>query len=317
MPQVGVQQPTNLMEMYSSASPMLWDIANQQVQDQTLGNLINRQQAQQGMDFAAQEQPFKLSRLGLENQGLEADLPGRVAQSSLAQDKATLSRNTLSEQQRAQLSDLAAKVSNNDLLEAENAVKTALTHPSAAVREAANQMWQNLSHIKEAKMKQDQETARALELSRQQGQNQKDVMQMQIDAGRFKKNDKYGISLAQKIDSENDPGKKQALLIDAAQQAAREGDMENAQYYSARAQALDNAVKLQRNANPKPGAVDIGQVGGVPVNATPSAMPDTSPSTPTKSLNFPSEAEAEAAVKRGQLKSGDIIIINGRKARVP
>lgn len=290
MAQVATQAPANLMEMMSSASPMLWDIARNQVNQQSRGNELNMAQAQQDMDFSKQKQPFELSRLGLDNQTLEAQLPGHAANSSMMQDKAGISRGTLDMQKRAALSELSKKISDNDLTEAENAVKTALTHPSAAVRQQANQMWEQLSHVKELR----ERSKAALELEQSRAGNQRDFMQQQIDAGRFRKTDKSNLSMASRIDMENDPGKKQALLIDAATQARSQGDRESAQYYTQRAQALDNAVKLQRNAAAKAGTVDIaGTAPGVAVNPTPSAMPtNTTPAAPQGKKKSPAEYQS-------------------------
>jgi len=291
MAQVATQAPANLMEMMSSASPMLWDIAHSQVNQQRRGNELNMAQAQQDMDFEKQKQPFSLSRLGLENQTLEAQLPGHRAISSQQQDKAGISHNTLGMQQRAALSELSKKISDNDLSEAENAVKTALTHPSAAVRQQANQMWEQLSHVKE--LRERSKAAQLLEETR--AGNQQALMQQQIDAGRFRRNDKSNLSIATRIDMENDPAKKQAALIDAATQAQAQGDMEAAQYYVQRAQALDNAVKLQRNAAPKAGTIDLpGTAPGVAVNPTPSAMPSNTPAAPQGKAQPKTQAEYDA-----------------------
>jgi len=289
MAQVATQAPANLMEMMSSASPMLWDIARNQVDQQSQGNTLNMAQARQQMDFEKQKLPFELSQLGLTNDTMGARLPGVQAESSLSQDKASVSRNTLPMQQRTALSKMAKEVSENDLAEAENAVKTALVHPSAAVREKANMMWEQLSHIKEIK---ERGTA-ALALEQSRGTNQQTVMQQQIDAGRFKKTDKSNMSMASRIDSENDPGKKQAILIDAATQAQQDGDAEGAQYYLGRAQALDNAVQLQRNAAAKAGGVDIGATApGIRVNPTPSAMPGNLPADMQSKKKSPTDYQS-------------------------
>lgn len=299
MAQVNTQAPANLMEMMSSASPMMWDIARNQVDQQSQGNVLNMAQAQQDMAFAKQKQPFELSQLGLANATTSAQLPGVKANSSMLEDKAGLSRATLPMQHKSALSKMAKEVSDNDLAEAENAVKTALTHPSAAVRQQANQMWEQLSHIKELKLKASD--AQALE-DRRAG-NQQALMQQQIDAGRFKKTDKSNMSLATRIDMENDPAKKQAALIDAATQAQQDGDMESAQYYISRAQALDKAVVLQRNATVKPGAVDIGATApGIQVNPNASAMPGNTPSAPQSKAQPKTQAEYNA------LPSGTIYI---------
>lgn len=284
MAQVGVQQPSNLMEMFSSPSPMLWDIAGKQVEDQTLGNALNRAQAQQSMDFAGQEQPFKLSRLGLENQGLEADLPGKQAISSLNQDKALLSRNSLPEQQNAELSELATKISNNDLTQAENAIKTALTHPSAAVRQQAEAMWGQMSQIKELKLKHDQ---RQQELMTQGG-NARDLMQQQIDAGRFEKANQakgaqgivdYQLARAKKASDQY------AILTRAAAMFQQQGDMETALKYQGQADALQPAVAAEQAAYAKPGTANIDAVtnGAVPTNVAPSPRNPNAPGSPAAS----------------------------------
>ena len=59
MAQVATQAPANLMEMMSSASPMLWDIARNQVDQQSQGNTLNMAQARQQMDFEKQKLPFE------------------------------------------------------------------------------------------------------------------------------------------------------------------------------------------------------------------------------------------------------------------
>lgn len=301
MAQVNTQAPANLMEMMSSASPMMWDIARNQVDQQSQGNALNMAQAQQDMAFAKQKQPFELSQLGLANDTASAQLPGVKANSSMLEDKAGLSRSTLSMQHKSALSKMAKEVSDNDLAEAENVVKTALINPrlDAQAKQQANQMWEQLSHIKELKLK----ASDALALENRRGSNQRELMQQQIDAGRFKKTDKSNISIASRIDMENDPAKKQAALIDAATQAQQDGDMESAQYYISRAQALDNAVQLQRNAAAKAGAVDIGATApGIQVNPTPSAMPSNSPAAAQNKAQPKTQAEYNA------LPSGTIYI---------
>ena len=147
MAQIGVQAPSNLIEMFSSASPMLWDIAGNQVDMQKRGNELNMQQALQDMEQSKAEQPFRLTQLGLQNQGLEAELPGKQALSSLNQDKAALSRTTMPEQQRAAIGKLAKEVSDAQLEEAQNAIKQARLHPDPKVRAQADAMWGQLNEV--------------------------------------------------------------------------------------------------------------------------------------------------------------------------
>lgn len=103
-------------------------------------------------------------------------------------------------------------------------------------------------------------------------------MRMQIDAGRFLKPWMGGISA--RIDAENDPVKKQGLLIDAMQKALAEGDQQTAQYFKERAVALDALVSKKTATLPKPGEVAKGGLGGIPVNPPVSSVPNATPRSP-------------------------------------
>lgn len=271
MAQVGVQQPTNLMEMFSSPSPMMWDIANQQVNDQTLGNLINRQQAQQSMDFAQQEQPYKVQGLDLANQTSAAHLPGIQATSTMLQNKANIDTGTLDAQKQSKLAELAKNVSDSDLTQAENAVKTALVHPSAQVREQAGQMWNQLSAIKEMRMQQELESQRAYGLVGAQGEQARLTQQQAIDAGKFVK--KGNMALETQIMIEGDPIKRDALIRGALQQAMQTGDTDTAQKYQqflmANKPAYDAAMKTK--AVPTGAQLNIPGMSGQPGIETPTA----------------------------------------------
>lgn len=93
-------------------------------------------------------------------------------------------------------------------------------------------------------------------------------MREQIGAGKFSKPWMVGIN--SKIDMEHSPGKKQTMLIDAAQQVGPETP--EGQVFLSRAAALDNAVLLERGQVPKPGSVDKEKVG-VAVAPKPTGMP--------------------------------------------
>lgn len=280
MAQVGVQQPTNLMEMFSSPSPMLWDIANQQVNDQTLGNLINRQQAQQSMDFAQQEQPYKVAGLDLGNQMTRAQIPGVQANSTMLQNKANLDTGTLDAQKQAKLADLAKSVSDSDLTRAENAVKTALVHPSAQVREQANQMWNQLSAIKEMRMKQELEAQRAYGLVRAQGEQARLTQQQAIDAGKFQHSFNMGIDT--RIRNEGDPIKADRLIRGAIANA--QTDDERDKYIDmlmANKSAYDKLMSTK--AVPTATQLPIPQMAGQQPIQTPTAdIPAKSTETPSQ-----------------------------------
>ncbi len=283
MAQVGVQQPANLMEMFSSPSMMLGDIAAQQVNDQTLGNLLNRQQAQQSMAFDAQEQPFKLDQMGLANQTTREQLPGVTADSSLKQDKATLSRNTLSEQHKATFSKLAKEVSDDDLAVAENGVKQMLTSDNPQIQAHGKTLFNSLYEIRKERDKLAIQGGNSIALAKETGNQARLTEQQAADNGKYKKASKYGISLSQRLDAETDPRKKLGLLVEAAQMASQEGNQEAAAEFTQRAQALQPLVQQWLNANPKAGAVDIGKTApGISVNETQPLVPDAKPQAKPK-----------------------------------
>ena len=263
MAQIGVQQPANLMEMFSSPSPMLWDIAQSQVGQQRRSNEINQQQALQSMLFEGQDQPLKQRQLELQNQTAEAQLPGFAADSSLRQDKASLSRNTLPEQQRTMLSELAGKISKNDLDEAENAVKTALTHPSAKVREQANTMWQQLSHVKEIKLKADEDMRRAMAVGAQSIEGQRGMEQMRIDAGKYKdKNAALGFwGNFNKLKSAKD--KHAALMLEAVKED-QQGNTEGAGQLRQMAEEIRPQAEAEIGAKAQAPVINVPAVTGLP-----------------------------------------------------
>lgn len=299
MAQIGVQQPTNLMEMFSSGSTMLGDIAAGQVNDQRIGNYLNQQQALQDMFYAEQDRPEAMRGKRLSNDTLEAQLGGHRASSSLLEDKASVSRQSLPMQHRAALSDLASKISNNDLLEAENAIKTAQVHPSAKVREAANMMWENMSHIKELKLKHDQKMS---EIGAT-GSNQANVMQMQIDAGRFRdKNAAIGFwGSFGKLKNARD---KHAALILEARKEEQEGNITGASQLrqmaeDIRPQAEAEIGRLQQ----QPGTPDIAAItqGKVPTAPAQSIAPGGTSNQPSKQTPTPKSQQEYDALPSGTI----------------
>lgn len=315
MAQVGTQAPSNLMEMFGSGDPLMGDIAMGQVNQNRSINNLNAGQALQDMFIQQQKLPYELNRMSLENQGLEAQLPGQRASSSLLEDKASISRNTLGKQQDQAIADIAAKISTDHLTEAENGVKQMLTSSDPRVRALGNQLFTQLSSVKLKKQELDAEYARAMGVAEIQAKSHKDIEQMGIDAGKYAKS--ANISLAKKIQNEGDPVKRDALIRGAIASAQQEGDQQAEIYYTNLLQANIEAYNNQRAAQTAAakGKLDIGEVAGMPGYTPPTA---TVPTKPTQlQTQFATEADAEAALASGKLKSGDIITINGRKARVP
>jgi hypothetical protein len=271
MTQVTVQQPANLEQMFSSPSMMLGDIAQRNVKQYQDANDLNMQSARQAADFERQKQPLTLQELMLKNQTTSAQLPGVEADSSLKQDAASVSRGTLAEQAKAARAKLLTSISDADVSDAQNQIKQLSIHPDPRVRAYGQRMMEGFSDFQkellQARERRKTDTSVA-------GINNSGAMarlDKEIEAGKFKKNTKYGLSLSQRLDAETDPRKKLALLNEAATMAQREGDTESAQEYVARAQALE-PVAQQWMAAQKPGQVDVGQVAGLPTTQQPSLV---------------------------------------------
>jgi len=275
MPQVTVPQPTNLMEMFQSPSPMLWDIANNNVDQYRRANEANIASALQEQDFTKQKQPFELSRLGLENQSLEAQIPGQRANSSILQDKAIISRDTLDQQRKATLSDLAAKVSSNDLEEAENHIKEMMAHPDPKIRAQGKVMYGDLAEIQKEKLKQAAETARALTTAREQGNIQTRLHQMDIDAGKFS-NKSWNQSIDLKIRNAKNPEEKLMHIDQAYNEATSpEAKQHYADLHEEIKPLYDNYMATKPSNAGKPSIEALG-ITPVTTPTAPSLVPRTS-----------------------------------------
>lgn len=116
---------------------------------------------------------------------------------------------------------------------------------------------------------------------RAQGEETRKTNRELAEQGRFNRPNKYSLSIEQKIDAENEPAKKMALLLDAAKQAEEAGQSALAESYRARAAQLENLARLRAsNANPAAGKVDIGSTAGVPTNPVPPVMPPNTKQQP-------------------------------------
>ncbi len=123
-----------------------------------------------------------------------------------------------------------------------------------------------------------------LDKVKQQGRDQRQLMQMQIDAGRFAKANKFGMSFTQQLSFENDPVKKLTLIRSGMAQAKDDPEL---QAMLPLLQEMERQIrpiaerKLSAGAQ-RPGAVDIQQLtnGGVP---TAPDMSLTPPGTPAAS----------------------------------
>ncbi len=293
MAQVGVQAPSNLMEMFSSASPMLWDIASQQVNDQTLGNLVNRQQAAQDLDMQQQKLPFELRKLGLANNTAAAQLPGFQAESGLKQNSLARDTATQNDQIKATAAKLAKETSDAHYGEFENGVYAMLSSQDPKIRQQGQAMF---PYLKAIATERDKIAMQGNQRMREIGattQGQKDLMQMQIDAGRFKdKNASLGFwGNFHKLKSAKD--KHAALLLEAVKEE-QAGNADGGLQLRQMAEEIRPQAEAEINARATPPAVDISQLGNIPTVAAPTISPQARPKQPVQLTPQDKEALAGA-----------------------
>ncbi len=250
-----------------------------QFREQSYQQQINTtRKGQLDNDFAEQDNPNRVTERVLTNRGRELNntnqgIVNEIAGLGLERAKAR-QPSLLSEDQRAAV----LKASDDDVKAFDYHVQELLRDPSPAKRQEGARLQTYLSSFQAERRKAQDDLNKAAV-----GPNiQREINKDNLAGGKYVRSNKYGLSLEQKIDSENDPAKKMALLIDASNQASQAGDEETANLYLQRAQALDNLVKLRsQGAVPKAGGLDIGGVTQLPTNPSPSAMPAPAPNMGT------------------------------------
>lgn len=299
MAQVGVQQPTNLMEMFSSPSMMLGDIAAQQVNDQTLGNLINRQQASQDMDIQRQKLPFELSQLGLQNQEAEARIPGVRAQSGLLQNNLKVDTDNLGIRTKADAAKKLAEISDSDWTQHMNAIQKAMIDPSPQVRTVANQLYQQLPEMVKLRQQELERRQTQLDVEDLRGKNQRELEQNKYAHG------KPGtMSVAMRFNTLIDPIQIDTAARQLLADEALDPDVRKAveARFEANRPAYNNAMAAKVNAK---GAVDPSALTGMPGVQPPQAQPapgQTPQDTgPVPKLKFNNPNEVKAAYQAGKI----------------
>lgn len=118
-----------------------------------------------------------------------------------------------------------------------------------------------------------------------QGANAKELMQMQIDAGRFKKSDKFGASFEQKLMTFKKAHEQHQALVQAAMMARQEGNEPLAETYEARALAIRPQAEQELRMIAQPGQLDVPAVANLPATpqgsiAPAKGKPGSSPDNP-------------------------------------
>jgi hypothetical protein len=221
---------------------------------------INQQQALQDIYQNEQMNPLRVRQALLGNQTTEAQLPGVVADSSRkTRDNQVREGIPLDVEQRAKLSEIAAKMSEDEWKQEEAAIQKALVHPSAAVRAQAQKMLPLLKEFQKSAMEQSQKSADAQALETLRGTNAQALMKQQIDAGRFKKSGSGAVTFMEQFGKLKNSKDKHAALVLEAKKAELDGDEELAARYTAMAESI-RAQATAEIATPKPGSVDVPSV---------------------------------------------------------
>lgn len=245
----------------------------QRAQDQ------NYRGAVQEFDLNAQMNPLKVQQQQIQNDTGLAQLPGFRADSSLKQDKATISRNTLTEQEQAQRSKLIADMSDDDVKVLYNQAQQLAMSNNPQERLIGETLMAQHKDVLLERNKNKYMSDRRMAEERLAQAGRERLEQMRIEAGKYKKGQGQ-LTIEDQLRSGKLTYDKAAVLLgNAAYMAELDGDMERAQQYRTLSNQYATKYQEGRQAGamvPKAGSVDLGGMG-VPANAPVPATPLTSP----------------------------------------
>lgn len=316
MAQIGVQAPSNLMEMFSSPSMLLGDIAMQQVNDQRMGNEINRNQALQDMLYEQQMQPHKLEQAGLLNTTTRdnlltsalnrehtssligtsnAQMPGVIADSRKKEIDADYAAWELPNKKKEALRAAAEKTSTAELQEAERKIKQMRLSNDPAVRAQGDAMWPRLQEVSLERDKIEQEGKQRMREIGAQGANQMSVARFNAEnrpapAAQPQMSDDLETRTNARLFRARSAGDQKAIYDTAAVEAAQSGNQRLANMYTERSNALIEQINTaNKNAAGAPGQVDFSGMtkGQVPVNPNRELAPKPLPFQPQGGASQP------------------------------
>lgn len=288
MAQIGVQYP-NLASIFGESSVFPVEYGMQQFEGARQNEQLNQQQALQDMLFQEQNDPLKLQHQGLVNQGLEAGLPGIFANSSLSQDKANVSRQSLGEQIGAGKSKLAKDISDNDLGILENSAQRMAMSQNPEERAIGTMLLKQHKEIIRDREKQEAQGKRTIEQIQEQGKQARLTQQQAIDAGKFVK----GSSGAKSIEDALASGKvgyekAAAAYFSQAQQAYQGGDVEEGNRLMEIANQYNQQYIAGRQASVEAGQANKPDIGALTKGAVPTiASPTVNPFQPVVPRTIP------------------------------
>lgn len=279
MAQLGVQYPSleGLMGGVGGyATGQRMDIARQ-------NEGINQQQALQDIFQKQQEFPIRQRQATLNADTTEAQLPGVQADSWTKQRNQQVRQGVpLETEQKAQLTKIAKEMTEDDYKTTEAALSAAMVSGDVRAREMASHMLPYFKEVQAERIKNQDRAQRDAdaEALKQRGANE--LMQMQIDAGKFKKTGNGANATIQDRILSGKMSYEQASTFfqNAAIMAELEGENDKAEAYRTQAQAYAQKVAEKAQAGsmvPKAGGVDIKSLGGN-IQTNPERQPALFPS---------------------------------------
>lgn len=271
MAQLGVQYPSleGLGGIFEGmGTSQRFNIAKQ-------NEALHQQQALQDLFQNEQMNPLRVRQAQLGNQTTEAQLPGVQADSwNKTRNQQVREGIPLDVEQRAQLSKMAAQMSDDEWKQEEAAIQKALVHPSAAVRAQAQQMLPMLKEFQMERMKATDRQEREAALENLKAQHAQELARINNEAGRFKGKGGSGVKniddaiLAGKLTYE----KAAVYFENAAAEAQAAGDEDKAMLLLERARMYEQKAKEKAAAGV--GAVDRPDLKGLGI---PTTKPQVSP----------------------------------------
>jgi hypothetical protein len=290
MPYPGpMASPQDLVNTFGPMYTSSWDMAQNTANLQQQYNQQNLQAQQMENQRYQQLTPLLVQQQQLQNQGQDLSNQGKATQNADAARTFQARLGVpLDAETKAQMYGLYRKISDDQAAQMANDAQNDALSTDPQTRASGLQRMANLKDFQIAKMREDAETQRAYGVAGIQGQNQQQLMKMEIDAGRFK--NRYNQGLDTQIMLEGDPVKRDVLLRGAVQQATASGDQESAQYYQGLLEKNLPAVNAKlaaqtagNQAKPNMGGLgvpsiapvqlDAGQPQSPAPQATPSGMP--------------------------------------------
>lgn len=238
----------DLNAMFGNSSILGGQLAMQRQDRANMNSDINQMGALQDLFHTEAMNPLKVQNQHLSNQRTQLELPGVEAESSLRQDKARVSRDTMDLQPKVARSELMKKITDNDVSHMKSLAQMLAYSPDPQLRKQGEEMMRMTEDVVKEREKQKYMMDRQVEIEQLRGKNALDLANVNNQAGRYAT--KGGKGGPKSIEDSVVSGK---LNFEKAAVAFRvlsdnTDDPALAQQYAARADQYEVAAQKQRQA---------------------------------------------------------------------